>query len=89
MALFKIKVFAKIRFTSPKYNDIILKEEICLFTDWRFCMEYNTKLSIGEDLKDIENLEEKKEVAKKIVDKVKDGQVIRIWIWINIIYCNN
>ena len=52
-------------------------------------MEYNTKLSIGEDLKDIENLEEKKEVAKKIVDKVKDGQVIRIWIWLNIIYCNN
>ena len=37
----------------------------------------------------ISNLEEKQEVAKKVLDKVKNGQVIRIWLWFNIIFGNN
>ena len=37
----------------------------------------------------INNLEEKKRVAQKIVKKVKDGQVIRIWFWLYFIFSYN
>ncbi len=49
-------------------------------------MEYSDELLENIKIDNIENLEEKKLVAKKVVDKVKDGQVIRTWFWFYIIF---
>ena len=61
------------------HSIIILKKE-------RKYMEYSDELLENIKIDSIKNLEEKKIVAKKVVDKVKDGQVIRIWFWIYIIF---
>lgn len=49
-------------------------------------MKWNNDILTKIDFKNITNLEEKKQVASKITDKVKDGQVIRIWLWFYIIF---
>lgn len=40
-------------------------------------------------LENVDNIEAKKKVAEKIVEKVKDGQVIRLWFGLNIFYSYN
>ena len=37
----------------------------------------------------IDNIEAKKKVAEAVAQKLKDGQVIRIWLWFNIFYGNS
>ena len=37
----------------------------------------------------IDNIEAKKKVAETVAQKVKDGQIIRIWFWFDIFYGNN
>ena len=49
-------------------------------------MDYSDELLENIKIDSIENLEEKKIVAKKVVNKVKDGQVIRIWFWFYFIF---
>ena len=52
-------------------------------------MNWNEEMINKIKQQNIDNIEEKKKVAEKIVDKVKAGQVIRIWLWFNIIYSYN
>lgn len=49
----------------------------------------NWREIIEESKNEIDNFTQKEKVAKKIVEKVKDGQVIRIWFWLNIILSSN
>lgn len=51
-------------------------------------MNYSKEELIKVKFDNISNLEEKKKVASKIADKVKDGQVIRIWLRLNFIFSN-
>lgn len=51
-------------------------------------MNYSKEDLIKVKFENISNLEEKKRVASKIADKVKDGQVIRIWLRFNFILGN-
>lgn len=51
-------------------------------------MNYSKEDLIKVKFDNISNLEEKKKVASKIADKVKDGQVIRIWLRLNFIFSN-
>ena len=37
----------------------------------------------------IDHIEARKKVAEAVAQKLKDGQVIRIWLWFNIFYGNN
>ncbi len=49
-------------------------------------MDWNKEILTKIEFDNIINLEEKNKVAKKVADKVKDGQVIRIWLWLYIIF---
>lgn len=52
-------------------------------------MKWNKEILEKIEFDNINNLEEKKRVAQKIVKKVKDGQVIRIWFWLYFIFSYN
>ena len=52
-------------------------------------MNWNEEMLNRIRIENIDNIESKKRVAEKIIDKVKDGQVIRIWLWFNIFYSYN
>lgn len=53
-------------------------------------MDWNKEALNKIDFENISNVEDKKRIAQKVVEKVKNGQVVRIWIWINIIFgCNS
>lgn len=49
-------------------------------------MNWDKKVLAKIEFDNISNLEEKKKVAQKVVEKVKNGQVIRFWIRFNIIF---
>lgn len=52
-------------------------------------MNWNKEILTKMKFDNISNLEEKMKLAEKIADKVRDGQVIRIWFWLYIIFGNN
>lgn len=52
-------------------------------------MNWNKEILTKIKFDNISNLEEKKKVAEKVVEKVKDGQVIRIWLWFYIIFSSD
>ena len=52
-------------------------------------MNWNEETFDKMKLENIDNIEAKKKVAKMVVQKVKDGQVIRIWLWFDTFYSNN
>ena len=51
-------------------------------------MNWDKKILANVKFENISHLEEKKKIAQKIVDKVKDGQVIRIWFRFYILFSN-
>ncbi len=52
-------------------------------------MNWNEETLDKMKLENIDNIEAKKKVAEMVAQKVKDGQVIRIWLWFDIFYSNN
>ena len=52
-------------------------------------MNWNKEILTKIKFDNISNLEEKMALAEKVVEKVKDGQLIRIWFWFYIIFSNN
>lgn len=52
-------------------------------------MNWNEETLDKMKLENIDNIEAKKKVAETVAQKVKDGQVIRIWLWLDIFYSNN
>ena len=51
-------------------------------------MNWDKEILEKVKFENISHLEEKKKIVEKIVDKVKNGQVIRIWLRIHIIFSN-
>ena len=52
-------------------------------------MNWNEKTLDKMKLENIDNVEAKKKVAEMVAQKVKDGQVIRIWLWFDLFYSNS
>ena len=52
-------------------------------------MNWDKEILANVKFENISHLEEKKKIAQKIVDKVKDGQVIRIWFRFYILLSNH
>ena len=52
-------------------------------------MNWNEETLDKMKLENIDNVEAKKKVAEMVAQKVKDGQVIRIWLWFNLFYSNS
>ena len=52
-------------------------------------MNWNKEILTKIKFDNISNLEEKTKVAEKVAENVKDGQVIRLWLWFYILFSNN
>ncbi len=52
-------------------------------------MNWNEETLDKMKLENIDNVEAKKKVAEMVAQKVKDGQVIRIWLWFDLFYSNS
>ena len=52
-------------------------------------MNWNEETLDKMKLENIDNIEAKKKVAEMVAQKVKDGQVIRIWLWFDLFYSNS
>ena len=52
-------------------------------------MNWDKEILAKVNFENISHLEEKKKIVQKIVDKVEDGQVIRIRFRLNILFSNH